>query len=101
MHPEFPQVAPLKRPHDSASRLLRAMASPVRLQVIAALQTSEKNVSALLEEIDSTQPNMSQHLRMLHRAGILKRRRDGANIYYSIADGQIGSICRRVCAHMS
>lgn len=86
---------------DSTVEFLRAMASPVRLQIIAALHDDEKNVSELLAEIPSTQPNMSQHLGTLHRAGILKRRRKGASIYYSIADGRIGAMCREVCAQIS
>lgn len=81
----------------SATRLLRAMASPLRLQVLVALRHEEKNVSALLEEIRSSQPNLSQHLGMMHKAGMLDRRRDGTNIYYRIAEGRIGTICRVVC----
>lgn len=85
----------------AATLLLRTMASPVRLQVLVALQHSEKNVSALLEEIKSTQPNLSQHLGVMHKAGMLDRRRDGTSVYYRIADGHIGAICLSVCRQVS
>lgn len=85
---------------NQASKLLRAMASPIRIQVLVALGSSEKNVSTLLEEIKCTQPNLSQHLSGMHRAGLLAKRRDGVNIYYRIADSQVGAMCRSVCAQM-
>ncbi|RYX94375.1 MAG: ArsR family transcriptional regulator [Comamonadaceae bacterium] len=87
-------------PLNVAAGFLQAMASPVRLRVIAALRGQEKNVSQLLAEIPSSQPNMSQHLAMLHKAGIVKRRRQGASMYYSIADGDAGDMCLGVCAQI-
>ena len=86
---------------DRAAELFRVMAAPMRLRVINALCDGEKNVSELLARIDTTQPNMSQHLSMLYKAGVLSKRREGAQIYYRIADKKIVNVCKAVCLHVA
>ena len=81
---------------EDAAQMLRSVAAPVRLKIISALCHGEKNVSELLGEVQTTQSNMSQHLSMLYRAGILDRRREGVSIYYRIANRQVVEICRLV-----
>jgi ArsR family transcriptional regulator len=85
----------------SAAELFGLLATPIRLKILSALCAGEKNVSQLLREIDTTQPNMSQHLSTLYRAGILGRRRDATQIYYSIADERAASVCRSVCTQIA
>ncbi|MBC7727484.1 MAG: winged helix-turn-helix transcriptional regulator [Microbacteriaceae bacterium] len=53
---------------ESVAELFSLLSTPVRLKIISALCHGEKNVSELLGEIDTTQPNMSQHLSTLCRA---------------------------------
>ena len=67
-----------------AAELFRVMSAPMRLRIISSLCNGEKNVGELLRDIPTTQPNMSQHLHTLYRAGVLDRRRDGVQIYYRI-----------------
>lgn len=86
---------------DSAAELFRLLSTPIRLKIISALCGHEKNVSQLLAEIDTTQPNMSQHLATLYRAGVLGKRRDSTQIYYRIVNEQAASICRTVCTQMA
>jgi ArsR family transcriptional regulator len=85
----------------SAAELFGVLATPIRLRIISALCQGEKNVSQLLEEIDTTQPNMSQHLATLYRAGVLGKRRDSTQIYYRIVNEQAASICRTVCTQIA
>jgi ArsR family transcriptional regulator len=82
---------------ESAADLFRVMSAPARLKIINCLCSGEKNVSYLLSQVNTTQPNMSQHLNTLYHAGILAKRRDGVNIYYRIMDQRIVSICEAVC----
>ena len=82
--------------HDAA-KTFRVMAAPLRLKIISALCQGEKNVGELLQSIDTTQPNMSQHLNTLYRAGVLGKRRDGVQIYYRIIDERVAQLCRTVC----
>jgi DNA-binding transcriptional ArsR family regulator len=86
---------------DTAAELFRLMSTPIRLKIISALCGHEKNVSQLLAEIDTTQPNMSQHLATLHRAGVLSRRRDATQIYYRIGSERAATLCRAVCTQIA
>jgi hypothetical protein len=56
---------------ESAAEVFRVMSAPMRLKIISSLCVAEKNVSELLSQIPTTQPNMSQHLNTLYRAGVL------------------------------
>ena len=73
------------------------MSSPMRLKIINCLCDGEKNVSYLIEHIETTQPNMSQHLNTLFKAGVLAKRRDGVQIYYRIDNDKIVILCKAVC----
>jgi ArsR family transcriptional regulator len=84
-----------------AADLFRVLSASMRLRVIKSLCDGEKNVSELLAVIDTTQPNMSQHLNTLYNAGVLSKRREGVQIYYRIADERVASLCRIVCAQVA
>jgi ArsR family transcriptional regulator len=73
----------------------------MRLRIISALCNGEKNVGELLAEINTTQPNMSQHLNTLYQAGVLGKRRDGVQIYYCIVNERVVSLCRAVCVQIA
>ena len=85
----------------SAAELFKLMATPIRLKIISALCGHEKNVSQLLHEIETTQPNMSQHLAALYRAGVVAKRRDATQIYYRIGSDRAASLCRAVCMQIA
>ncbi len=86
---------------DKAAELFRVMSAPMRLRIISALCNGEKNVGELLAEIDTTQPNMSQHLNTLYQAGVVGKRRDGVQIYYRIINDQVVTLCRAVCVQIA
>ena len=86
---------------SSAAELFRLLATPIRLKIISSLCGHEKNVSQLLAEIETTQPNMSQHLATLYRAGVLARRRDATQIYYRIGSERAATLCRAVCTQIA
>lgn len=85
------------RVFESAAELFSILATPVRLKIISAVCQDEKNVTELLEVIDTTQPNMSQHLGTLYRSGILAKRREGTQIYYRLQSERVATLCRAVC----
>lgn len=82
---------------EKAAELFRVMSAPMRLKIISCLCDGEQNVTYLLSKIDTTQPNMSQHLNTLYKSGVLAKRRDGVQIYYRIANAQIVNLCKAVC----
>jgi len=86
---------------EKVADLFRLMSAPMRLRIISALCDGEKNVGELLAEIDTTQPNMSQHLNTLYQAGVLGKRRAGVQIYYRIINDRVVTLCRAVCEQIS
>ncbi len=86
---------------DKAAELFRVMSAPMRLRIISALCNGEKNVGELLAEIDTTQPNMSQHLNTLYQAGVVGKRRDGVQIYYRIINQRVVTLWRAVCVQIA
>jgi DNA-binding transcriptional ArsR family regulator len=86
---------------DLAAETFRVMSAPMRLKIINCLCSEEKNVGQLLDEIDTTQPNMSQHLNTLFKAKILGRRREGVQIYYRIINERVVTLCRAVCTQIA
>ncbi len=89
------------RVFESAAELFAVLATPVRLKIISAVCQQEKNVSELLALIDTTQPNMSQHLATLYRSGVLAKRRKGTQIYYRVQSERVATLCRAVCTQMA
>ena len=86
---------------DSVAELFAVLSTPVRLKIISAVCNGEKNVSQLLAEIDTTQPNMSQHLSTLYRSGVLAKRREGTQIYYRLQSERVATLCRAVCTQVA
>lgn len=86
---------------DSVAELFAVLSTPIRLKIISELCHGEKSVSQLLEAIDTTQPNMSQHLATLYRAGVLGRRREGTQIRYRLESERVATLCRAVCTQVA
>ena len=86
---------------ELAAEVFRVMSAPMRLKIISVLCDGERNVSELLERIPTTQPNMSQHLNTLHRAGVIGRRREGVQVYYRLVNDRVVTLCRAVCTQIA
>jgi len=86
---------------ERAAEIFRVMSAPMRLKIINALREGERNVSELLARIPTTQPNMSQHLNTLHRAGVIGRRRDGVQVYYRLVNDRVVTLCRALCTQIA
>lgn len=99
------KVTPVSSDSDdvfaTAADLFSVLSTPLRLKLISAVCTTEKNVSQLLSEIDATQPNISQHLATLFRAGILAKRREGTQIFYRVQSERAAMLCRAVCMQIA
>ena len=82
---------------DEIADWLKAMADPTRLRILHALQQGEKCVTDLLEGMECSQANVSKHLAILRKAGLVGCRREGSSVYYRIADQAVYEICGTVC----
>ncbi len=81
---------------ERAADLFGLLAAPARLRVVSELCGAEMNVSELLERIQITQPNMSQHLGLLYRAGLVSKRREGAQMFYQVSSDASLLVCASV-----
>lgn len=79
------------------ARRFRLLGDVSRLRILQCLESGEKTVGAVTEQVTGSQPNVSKHLQALTDAGILDRRRDGNTILYSIADPLVFKLCGLVC----
>jgi DNA-binding transcriptional ArsR family regulator len=99
--PDMNDIAQQDQVFETVSELFSLLSTPIRLKIISAVCEREKNVSELLAEIDTTQPNMSQHLSTLYRAGILSKRREGVQVYYRLQSERVATLCRAVCSQVA
>jgi ArsR family transcriptional regulator, zinc-responsive transcriptional repressor len=69
-----------------AAYLLKQVSDPTRLQVITLLSEGEYHVGGLCDQFSMSQPAVSHHLAMLRHGGIVERRRQGKNNFYTLTD---------------
>lgn len=69
-----------------ASEVLRAIAHPIRLQLLAALTETDRGVSELVGGAQLPQPVISRHLAILRRAGLVRCAPSGRERVYALAD---------------
>ena len=86
---------------ESAAALFAVLATPMRLRVLSAVCVQEKSVNELLLEIDTTQPNLSQHLAVLYRTGVLAKRKEGTQVIYRVQSEKAVALCRSVCTQIA
>jgi DNA-binding transcriptional ArsR family regulator len=83
-----------------AGELLRALSSPVRIAIVTELaDNGERYVHELVESLRVAQPLVSQHLRVLRAAGVVRAERRGRAIAYSLVDEHIAHIVADAVAH--
>jgi ArsR family transcriptional regulator, virulence genes transcriptional regulator len=71
----------------------KGMAHPKRIRILRTLKSGERSVNELARLTGIPQANVSQHLSILRQFGLLDTRRDGASVYYAIADHRIVEAC--------
>jgi DNA-binding transcriptional ArsR family regulator len=76
----------------------RALGEPHRLRILQVLEAGEAAVGEIAQRLKANQSNVSRHLQSLYDAGLVGRRREGSNIFYSISDPTVLKICHLVCA---
>lgn len=82
------------------ARRFAVLGEPMRLRLLHALLEGEKPVNALAEIAGGTQANISRHLQTLADAGLVGRRKEGLQVFYSIEDDSIFKLCDLVCGSL-
>ncbi len=85
--------------YEAAGELFKALASPVRLAIVDLLAERPRYVHQLVEFTGLTQPHVSQHLRILRHAGVVRGVRQHREIAYALRDDHVAHIVRDALAH--
>jgi DNA-binding transcriptional ArsR family regulator len=85
---------------DLVAGCFRALGDPTRLRILRALKAGEMTVHDLVALFTWTQPNISRHLSILSRAGLVRKTKRGPFVYYSISDPRVFHLCDNVCSHI-
>ena len=83
------------------ANFFKVLSEVSRLQIVCSLKTGAKNVSEIVEETGLGQANVSKHLNMLTKAGIVAREQKGICVYYQIANPFLFELCDLVCDALS
>lgn len=86
---------------DTVAAYFSVLSEPTRLRIMHSICETEKTVTEIVEEIGATQTNVSRHLGLMHRSGVLARRKVGNQVYYRAADTAMVELCRGVCKRIS
>jgi DNA-binding transcriptional ArsR family regulator len=86
---------------DAVASYFGVLSEPTRIRIMDAICEEEKTVSQIVEELGASQTNVSRHLGIMHRSGVLARRKQGNQVYYRTADAAMVELCRSVCKRIS
>ncbi|MGA8010304.1 MAG: metalloregulator ArsR/SmtB family transcription factor [Thiomonas sp.] len=89
------------RVFDSAAELFGVLATPLRLRILNSICRGEMSVNEIMDSVASTQPNVSQHLKVLYQAGVVAKRRVGNLVYYRVQSEKAVQLCRTVCTQIA
>lgn len=94
MHPAKPVPSEVVQ---QVADYFSVLGEPMRLRILNLLRDGEKCVQDLVDATQTSQANVSKHLKVMLQAGILTRRSEGTQAYYSIQDELIFDLCSLVC----
>ena len=86
---QAPDLALMRSHAEAAACLLRSVGNPQRLLILCELVEAEAGVGELLQRLELSQSALSQHLAVLRAAGLVRARREGVQVFYSLADGAV------------
>ena len=78
--------------YEKVSETLKALAHPARLKIVSGLLKDECNVGQIQKVLRLPQSTISQHLRILKNAGIIKGRREGTRTCYRVIDLRVREV---------
>jgi len=90
-----------QEPMPQLAAYFSILAQPMRLRLLNLLRDGEKRVQDLVEASETSQANVSKHLKVMMQAGILRCRRQGTSAYYSVEDDLIFKLCSMVYQHLN
>lgn len=86
---------------QEVSQLFKALSDPTRLKILVALSQGELNVSAIVEKIGLEQSAVSHQLKLLRLNHLVKFRKEGKTVFYSLDDEHVVDILGQTMQHIS
>jgi DNA-binding transcriptional ArsR family regulator len=86
---------------EQVAHYFQALAEPNRLRILNLLREREHNVGEIAQLCGSTTANISRHLALLAKNGMVVREGRGTSVYYRIADANIYALCDLVCGSIA
>lgn len=71
---------------EQSSRAMKAMSHPLRLKIISVLGDQEVSVQDIVQQVGTSQSNISQHLAIMRDKGVLRTRKDANRVFYRVGD---------------
>lgn len=97
-------ASPVKSMNEATLELVaerfRLLGDAVRLRILNTLAEREMSVADLVTAVGSAQANVSKHLQLLLRSGMVERRKDGLRVFYHVADPRVFQLCDVVCGSL-
>ena len=91
---------PEKETLEQIAELFKAFGDPTRVQILSLLQQQERCVGDIAEAVQISQSAISHQLRILKQMHLIKFRREGKNILYSLADDHVKTILQMGLEHV-
>jgi len=79
--------------YNLQAEISKTLAHPLRLALLHILKNGEKTVNELVEILNASQSNISQHLALMRQRQIVKTRKAGSSVYYRVANPKISLAC--------
>jgi DNA-binding transcriptional ArsR family regulator len=86
---------------EFAAGCFQALSDPTRLKILQALKDGEKTVHDLVALFSWTQPNISRHLSILAKSGMVRKTKKGQHVYYGVANKRVFDMCDMICNHVN
>lgn len=85
---------------EQVSQLFKVLSDPTRLKIMLSLKAGEKNVTAIAEAVSMEQSAVSHQLKLLRENRVVKSRREGKAILYSLDDEHVIDILQETFEHI-
>lgn len=95
----LPQIPP--KVTQQVAEYFGILSEPMRLRLLNLLRYDERCVQDLVEATETSQANVSKHLKLMLQAGILSRRTEGTSAFYRVEDELIFELCHLVCDRLA
>lgn len=79
--------------YEMQAGICRALANPLRIEIIELLNGGEQNFGELLKKLDVSKSNLSQHLSIMSANGLVNQRREGSSSFFSLSSPKVAQAC--------